>query len=118
MILEYARMAAEAELEQARFERAKVDSIYSVMALSRLKTPRYTPRQLRQVQRLLARNCDLMSIPLPEPWPDSEPERLTEAIRRALPDLVRLERYARRAAGRRERALRIVCAGRAPGVNP
>jgi hypothetical protein len=117
IVWEYARMAAEAELEQARCERAKFNAIYSVMAPSLRKTPRYTPSQLREIQRLLTRNCDLMSIPLPEPWPDSGPERLTEAIRRALPELLRLERYARRAAGRRERALRIVCAGRGPTVN-
>jgi hypothetical protein len=117
IILEYARMAAEAELERARFEQAKVDSIHAVMALSRLKTPRYSAGQLRHVQRMLAHDCDLMSVPLPSPWPDSEPERLTEAIRRALPELLRLERYARRADGRRERALRVVFAGRSPMFN-
>lgn len=114
IILELARMAAEAELEQVRCERAKVNLIYSTLALRQDEPPRYSATQLWQLRRLLTRNWDLVSVPLPEPWPDSEPERLTEAIRRALPELLKLERYARRAAGRRERALHIVFARREP----
>jgi hypothetical protein len=37
---------------------------------------------------------------------DREPARTTEAVRRALPDLLRLNRYERRAAARRDRAIR------------
>jgi hypothetical protein len=38
--------------------------------------------------------------------PEEEAQRTAEAVRRALPELVRLTRYERRAAGRRERAIR------------
>ena len=38
--------------------------------------------------------------------PATEPERTAEAIRRALPELMKLDRYERRAAVRRARALR------------
>jgi hypothetical protein len=37
--------------------------------------------------------------------PSREPDRSDEAIRRVLPELCKLERYERRAAARRDRAL-------------
>jgi len=42
------------------------------------------------------------------PMPTEEPARTTEAVRRALPDLLRLNRYERRAAARRDRAIRAL----------
>jgi len=38
--------------------------------------------------------------------PTTDPERTAEAIQCALPELIKLERYERRAAARRARALR------------
>lgn len=101
IILEYARMAAEAELAQVRFEEAKVEAIHAAMAFGDLEPPR---------SRTGAR-------PSRSRVPRCEPERSTRAIRRALPELLRLERYARRAAGQRDRALRIVFASRDPSLN-
>jgi hypothetical protein len=49
---------------------------------------------------------------MPEPidhsatMPAQDPERTTEAIRRALPELLKLDRYERRAYARRDRAIR------------
>jgi hypothetical protein len=40
--------------------------------------------------------------------PTEEPARTAEAARRALPELVRLYRYERRAAARRDRAIRAL----------
>jgi hypothetical protein len=40
--------------------------------------------------------------------PSPESERTAEAIRRALPELLMLDRYRRRALGRRERSLLII----------
>jgi hypothetical protein len=40
--------------------------------------------------------------------PAEEPARTTEAARRALPELVRLNRYERRAVARRDRAIRAL----------
>ena len=37
--------------------------------------------------------------------PEEEPARTAEAVRRSLPELVGLQRYERRAAGRRDRAI-------------
>ena len=49
---------------------------------------------------------------MPEPvdplatMPNKEPERTAEAIRRALPELLKLDRYKSRAVARRDRAIR------------
>jgi hypothetical protein len=42
----------------------------------------------------------------PVPLPSQEPNRSAEALRRALPELLKLDRYERRALSRRDRALR------------
>jgi hypothetical protein len=112
IILEYARMAAEAELAQVRFKGAKVEAIHAAMAFGDLEPPRpYTVPQMQRLRSGLARGLPEARVPR------CEPERSTRAIRRALPELLRLERYARRAAGRRDRALRIVFASRDPSLN-
>ena len=48
--------------------------------------------------------------PLPA-MPTEEPAHTTDAIRHALPDLLRLNRYERRAAARRDRAIRRLMQG-------
>jgi hypothetical protein len=40
--------------------------------------------------------------------PTSEPGRMAEAVRRALPELGKLDRYETRAAARRDRAIREI----------
>jgi hypothetical protein len=51
---------------------------------------------------------------MPEPvaplatMPNKEPERTAEAIRRALPELRKLDRYESRAVARRDRAIREI----------
>jgi hypothetical protein len=42
--------------------------------------------------------------------PTGEPERLIEAVRRSLPELLKLARYERVAAGRRDKATRSMIA--------
>jgi hypothetical protein len=62
--------------------------------------------ELARVQRIKVALIERAAIdPLP-PMPEEEAQRTAEAVRRALPELVRLTRYERRAAGRRERAIR------------
>jgi hypothetical protein len=43
--------------------------------------------------------------------PDQEPDRTAEAIRRVLPELVKLDRYERRASSRRHKAVVAFIAG-------
>ena len=45
--------------------------------------------------------------------PSEEPERTSEAIRRALPELIKLVRYESRAAARRDKAIRQITLRRA-----
>jgi hypothetical protein len=40
--------------------------------------------------------------------PSQEPQRTAEAVRRALPDLLKLYRYEARAVTRRDRAIRAI----------
>src|SRR6266567_3577909 len=49
-------------------------------------------------------------ISSPEPMPLLEPERSAEAVRRSLPELVKLDRYEHRASSRRDRAIRELTA--------
>jgi hypothetical protein len=109
-----ARDAAEAQLELARVQRVGVAMIERIAALGRLEK-RKLFRTIKDETAYMALAClgaRLGNIqpkctidPLP-PMPEEEPQRTAEAVRRALPELVRLTRYERRAAGRRERAIR------------
>ena len=48
--------------------------------------------------------------PLP-PMPEPEPQRSAEAMRRILPELLRMTRYESRAVARRDRAVRAIALG-------
>jgi hypothetical protein len=86
IMLERARAAAQAELDLAQIRRAKVALIERASALGELDQGRPT-------------------LPEPTALPSQEPDRSAEAIRRVLPELRKLDRYERRAAARRDRAL-------------
>ena len=80
--IELARDAAAAELELVRVRAVKVALIERVTAFGRFDA-------------------------LPE-MPAQEPQRTAEAVRRALPDLLKLNRYESRAVTRRDRAIRTI----------
>jgi hypothetical protein len=111
-----ARDAAEAQLELARVQRVGVAFIERTAAVGRLEQ-RKLFRTIRDETAFMALAC--LGVRLGktqpkcavDPWPPmptEEPARTTEAIRRALPDLLRLNRYERRAASRRDRAIRTL----------
>ena len=52
------------------------------------------------------RDKDIESIDASATMPSQEPDRSAEAVRRVLPELRQLDRYERRAAAQRERAVR------------
>jgi hypothetical protein len=112
IILEYARTAAEAEFDLAQIRRVKVAIIERIMAFGEANRPR-TFQSLAQVKRFFS-GLDRGELVLPNPvdaapaMPETQPERSAEALRRALPELVKLDRYERRAAGQRERAVRLI----------
>ena len=106
ILLERARALAQAELDLARVRRAKVALIERASAFGELDPPRLT---VTQVIRLL--NAFERGRPIPQPidalatMPSQEPDRSAEAVRRVLPELRKLDRYERRAAARRDRAV-------------
>jgi hypothetical protein len=85
--LERARSVAEAELDLARVRRATIVLI-------------------KRAQALGALDCSPSETCVPTLRQD--PQQAAEAIRRVLPELVRLDRYERRAASRRDQALRAL----------
>jgi hypothetical protein len=89
--LERAREIAQAELELARVRRAKVALIERASAFGELDPPQLTVAQ--------------MPIDSSATMPSQEPDRSAEAVRRVLPELRKLDRYERRAAAQRDRAV-------------
>jgi hypothetical protein len=106
--LECADEIAQTELELARVRRAKVALIERASAFGELDPPQFTVTQMIRILNALDRG-DRHIVPKPidasATMPSQEPERSAEAIRRALPQLRKLDRYERRAAARRERAV-------------
>jgi hypothetical protein len=105
--LERARAIAQAELELARVRRAKVALIERAPAFGELDPP---PLTVAQMMRLIdAFDRGRLIVPKPidasATMPSQEPHRSAEAIRRVLPELCKLERYERRAAAQRDRAV-------------
>ena len=107
--LEYARLIAQAELELAQIRRVKLALISRVMAFGGLPVTLPSPAEIKRHLKGLLRDEIIVPkrLKIP-PMPTTEPEHSAEAIRRALPELIKLDRYERRAAGRRARALRIL----------
>jgi hypothetical protein len=106
--LERAREIAQAELDLARVRRAKVALIERTRAFAAADRPQVS---LGQVDELLRATIEQGSVTRSEPsdssatMPSQEPDRSAEAVRRVLPELRKLDRYERRAAARRDRAI-------------
>ena len=105
-----ARTLAEAAFEIAQIRRVKVALISRVVTFGGFETPDALETVALQVKQLL-RSIKRGELAPPNraeipAMPATDPERTTEAIRRALPELIKLDRYERRAAVRRARALR------------
>jgi hypothetical protein len=112
-ILDRARVAAQAELDLARIRRAKIALIERVLAFGNLDLPQAFPSVADAVRLLNAIKAGRVPA-MPEQVdfsatiPTLEPDRSAEAVRRALPELLKFERYERRAAARRDRAIRYI----------
>jgi hypothetical protein len=89
--LERAREIAQAELELARVRRAKVALIERASAFGELDD---------RSRLVVPKPIDTLAT-----MPSQEPDRSAEAVRRVLPELRTLDRYERRAAVRRDRAV-------------
>ena len=106
--LERAREIAQAELDLARVRRAKVALIERASAFGALDPPRLTVTQMIRVVNAFDRGRLIVPKPIDSSatMPSREPDRSAEAVRRVLPELRNLDRYERRAAAQRERAVR------------
>jgi hypothetical protein len=119
IILERARAVAQAELELGRVRQAKVALITRAMAFGTLDPPPRINSTRLIIRWLKARE---RYLPVPKPidhsatMPSQEPDRSAEAIRRALPELLKLDRYERRASARRDRAIRDIAGGRIKSI--
>jgi len=112
----FAHDAAVAMLELARVRRAKVALIERVTALGRFDVPKAFQSPKDEIAaimlhfhgvRLWKTRPKFAVDPLPE-MPSQEPERTAEAVRRILPELIRLHRYESRAVTRRDKAIRAI----------
>jgi hypothetical protein len=110
----HARSAAEAALDLARVRHIKVALIECVAALANIgPRPEVDPVEMAwRYLKAMGSPAGRMRAPKrtepPTTLPPPQPEASTEALRRALPSLMKLDRYERRAVSRRERALREI----------
>jgi hypothetical protein len=98
IIIAFARDAVEAVLELARVRRAKIALIERATALGRFDVSKVFQSPKDEFAGIM-----LHFHGLPE-MPSQEPER-AEALRRILPELVKLHRYESRAVTRRDKAI-------------
>jgi hypothetical protein len=121
--LDLARAAAAAMLELERVRRVKLAMIERASAFGGLVVPKRFRTANAEVPWLIAmeRWRHGGKGPMPSPpqptdllatMPSQEPERSAEAIRRVLPELIKLYRYEIRAVARRDRAIRNLSARR------
>jgi hypothetical protein len=113
IVLEHARAAAQAELDLARVRQVKVALIEYVSALGALETPQvFGPlKEMRYLRSILLGRAPPALPERVDPsatMPTQVPERTAEAVRRALPELVKLARYESRAVSLRDRAIREI----------
>ena len=114
--LELARDAAEAELELARVRRVKTALIERMNPFGKFDVPKRFASPKDEAAWILQHFCGatlwkgrpkFAEVPLPA-MPSQEPQRTAEAVRRALPDLLKLSRYEARAVTRRDHAIRSI----------
>jgi hypothetical protein len=115
-ILERARTIAQAELDLARVRRAKVATIARVLAFGNLDPPQAfaSPTQAIQLLNSIERNgASIVTEPIESATtlPALDPDRMAEAVRRALPELIKLDRYERRFCAARDRAVLSLISG-------
>jgi hypothetical protein len=109
IMLERAREIAQAELDLARVRRAKVALIERACTFGELEPPQVLSSVTQIIRFVNALDRGRLIVPKSidgsATMPSQEPDRSAEAVRRVLPELRKLDRYERRAAARRNRAV-------------
>jgi hypothetical protein len=122
VVLVNARSAAEAEIDLRRVRRSKLALIDRALEFGSLELPRFFATDLGAVRWLMKMDnwCNRRgrgrrpNQPAPEDFlatmPSKIQDRALEAMSRVLPELVKLDRYEKRAAARRDGAIRRLLA--------
>lgn len=108
LILQCAREAAQAEFDLAQIRRVKVALIEHMRKLDEFVAtqPDFSgPEASPFLYEFLMCSSSSKPVEAIATMPATAPGRITKAVRRALPELLKLDRYERRAAARRERSL-------------
>jgi hypothetical protein len=116
VILECARTVAQAEFELAQVQRVKLAVMSRIMTLGGSEKP----DALNSARQLLQSSGELKAGEA-QRTPGMETRQAdgtTDAIQAALSELIRLDRYERRAAARRARALHILLEHKKVDHNP
>ncbi|UFS88586.1 hypothetical protein LPJ38_33990 [Bradyrhizobium daqingense] len=107
-----ARAAASAAFDLARVRQVRTQLIKGVSALGSVDPPpNFTSRRGGLDYLKLALRSSVSPPARSDPWaamPSEEVARDAEAVRRALPELAKLDRYETRAINRRDRAIRAM----------
>ncbi len=102
VVLELARTAAEAEFDLARIRQVKVAVIDRLLVFGEVEVPKvFTKTLIVHIEAYEQTGMIPPAVDAAATMPSAEPERLVEAVRRALPELLKLDRYERRAAAAR-----------------
>jgi hypothetical protein len=103
------------QFELARVRRVKVALIERVAAFGRFDVPRASRPPRTRWRRSCSGTGGNAGEETPKcavdplsAMPSQEPQRTAEAMRRMLPELIRLHRYESRAVTRRDRAIRAI----------
>jgi hypothetical protein len=109
LTLEHARAAAQAQFQLTLIRRVQVALIERIRIFGRFETKNALSEQkVLRMMRMLQVTGDIPAVEIETRLPKG---RIAEAVRWALPELRKLERFARRAIWSRRRALMLV-AGR------
>jgi hypothetical protein len=115
MVLEHARSVAQAQLDLTQIRRVRASLIQRMAEFGVLDIPDPlgTSRDIKRILKSIDSGLPWdLSIPPAPSMPSSEPDRTAEAMRRALPELLKFDRYERSAAARRDRAAGLMVARR------
>lgn len=110
-ILNLARAAAQAELDLVRIRQVQVALVRRLSAFGTFDGPRMPCKGVRGETDFVVTFGENNMFPTTDDaaaMPQTEAGRTAEAVRRALPDLIKLDRYERRAAAQRERSLSLI----------
>ena len=121
VLMEFARNAAEVELDRERARRTKLTLIKRAAVFGSLDPPKFFRTSAQAVKWLIKMEPWISGLPRSTPpppmptlidpsttMPTQAPDRIVEGTRRILREVVKLERYEARAISRRDRAIRAM----------